>query len=238
MPILYIALSGKKKPTAGMAIACLGADAFPLAIRIAALPPNNKSLQGKQKMHVTRTLQNAALTALCTFWALPAQAATVVADFNEIPMTASATTSLGPNGYTVNLIPGYTYVENGFKFTTDWGLPNLYAMQIGAITSTNPYWWTGSQGLFHSYGGSAQYSNTFIVTRVGGGVFDFISMDVAAFSNGSRYFAVNGYRGNSLVPVAQKYVPLLDDSYNTLETLTFGNDFKDLTMVTFSAWGQ
>lgn len=167
-----------------------------------------------------------------------AQTTSVVVDFNDIPMNASATTSLGPNGYTVNLIPCCRYVANGFEFSTDWELPNLYAMQIGAITSSNPYWWTGSQGLFHSYGPSAQYSNTFIVTRVDGGAFDFVSMDVAAFSNGSRYFAVNGYRGASLSPVAQKYVPLLDDSYNTLQTLAFGEDFKDLTMVTFSAWGQ
>lgn len=187
-------------------------------------------------MHVIRTLQNAVLVVLCAFGALPAQAATVVADFNEIPMTASATTSLGPNGYTVNLIPCCTYVENGFQFSTDWGLPNMYAMPIGAITSSNPNWWTGSQGLFHSWGPSAQYSNTFIVTRVDGGAFDFISMDVAAFSNASRYFMVYGYQADG--DVVQKYFPVLDDSYSTLETLTFGDDFEDLTMVTFSAWGQ
>jgi hypothetical protein len=168
--------------------------------------------------------------------AQPALAATVVADFNEIPMTASATTSLGPNGWSVNLVPCCTYMENGFQFSTDWGLPNKYAMQVGAITSSNPYWWTGSQGLFHSYGGSAEYSNTFIVTRAGGDVFDLLSLDVAAFSNSSRYFMVYGQQaGGAWV---QKYFPLLDDSYNTLETLTFGDDFKDLTMVTFSAWGQ
>lgn len=161
---------------------------------------------------------------------------TVIADFNEIPMTASASTSLGPNGYTVNLIPAYSYVENGFQFSTDWGLSNMYAMPIGAITSSNPYWWTGSQGLFHSWGPSAQYSNTFIVTRVGGGVFDLLSLDVAAFSNGSRYFKVYGKPAGGVW--VQKDFPLLDDSYNTLETLTFGDDFKNLTMVTFSAWGQ
>lgn len=162
-------------------------------------------------------------------------AATVVADFNEIPMTASATTSLGPNGWAVELIPCCTYVEDGFQFNTAWS-PTKYAMQIGAITDTNPYYWTGSQGLFHSYGGSAQYTNSFEVTRVEGGVFDLVSLDVAAFNNSQRFFAVYGYQaGGGFV---QKSFPLLDDSYNTLETLTFGDDFKNLTSVSFSAYGQ
>ena len=183
--------------------------------------------------HITALIALACIAPLTQAHA----STTVVADFNEIPMTASATTELGPNGWSVNLLPRFTYEENGFRFTTDWGLPNKYAMQIGAITSSNPYWWTGSQGLFHSYGPSAQYSNTFIVTRVDGGAFDLLSLDVAAFSNGSRYFMVYGYPANSGAYV-QKYFPLLDDSYNTLQTLTFGDDFKNLTMVSFSAWGQ
>jgi hypothetical protein len=66
-----------------------------------------------------------------------AQTTSVVVDFNDIPMNASATTSLGPNGYTVNLIPCCRYVENGFEFSTDWELPNLHAMQIDAITRRN-----------------------------------------------------------------------------------------------------
>jgi len=164
-----------------------------------------------------------------------AQAATVVADFNEIPMTDTATTNLGPNGWSV-VLTSYTYQENGFQFTTDWGLPNKYAMQISAVTSSDPYFWTGSQGVFHSYGPSAQYSNTFIVTRVGGGVFDLISLDVAAFGNHLRSFTVHGLQADG--DVVQKYFPLLDNSYNTLETLTFGSDFTDLTRVTFSAYGQ
>ncbi len=162
-------------------------------------------------------------------------AATVVADFNEIPMTASATTRLGPNGWAVELIPCCTYVEDGFQFNTGWS-PTKYAMQIGAITDVNPYYWTGSQGLFHSYGGSAQYTNSFEVTRLDGGVFDLISLDVAAFNNSQRFFAVYGYQADG--GVVRKYVPLLDDSYNTLETLTFGDDFKNLTSVSFSAYGQ
>jgi len=177
-----------------------------------------------------------SLAAAAAIASVPqAQAATVVADFNEIPMIASATTSLGPNGWTVDLIPCCAYVENGFQFNTAWS-PTKYAMQIGAIANTNPYWWTGSQGLFHSYGGSAQYTNSFDITRVDGGVFDFISMDVAAFSNASRYFMVYGYKASGTL--VQKYFPLLDDSYNTLQTLTFGEEFRNLTSVSFSAWGQ
>jgi hypothetical protein len=163
-----------------------------------------------------------------------AQATTVVADFNEIPMTDSATTDLGPNGWTVDLIPRYSYEENGFRFNTAWSATK-YAMQIAAITNTNPNWWTGSQGLFHSYGGSAEYTNSFDVTQVNGEVFDLISLDVASFGV-YRNFTVYGFQADG--DVVSKYFPLLDDSYNTLETLTFGEDFKNLTSVSFSAWGQ
>ena len=174
-----------------------------------------------------------ALTAMVP--AALAQTVAVVADFNDIPMTASATTRLGPNGWTVELIPCCTHVENGFQFDTAWSATK-FAMPISAVTSAHPNWWTGSQTLFHAYGGSAQYTNSFDITRVGGGSFDFISMDVAAFSNASRSMMVVGYRANG--DRVQQYVPLLDDSYNTLQTLTFGDDFKNLAGVTFSAWGQ
>jgi hypothetical protein len=174
------------------------------------------------------------LSLLCVGIAQPALAATVVADFNEIPMTDSATTDLGPNGWSVDLIPRYNYVENGFQFNTAWSTTK-YAMQIAAITNTNPNWWTGSQGLFHSYGGSAQYTNSFDVTQVNGKVFDLISLDVASFGV-YRYFTVYGYKTNG--NRVEKYFPSLDSTYNTLETLTFGEDFKNLTSVSFSAWGQ
>jgi len=71
---------------------------------------------------------------------------------------------------------------------------------------------------------------------VGGDAFDLLSLDVAAFSNTSRYFMVHGLQADG--DVVGKYFPLLDNSYNTLETLTFGEDFKNLTRVTFSAYGQ
>ena len=165
-----------------------------------------------------------------------ADAVNVVADFNEIPMVDTATTDLGPNGWTVTLTPCCTYEENGFRFTTDLNMLNKIAMQIGAVTSSNAYYWTGSPGVFHSWGPSAQYSNTFVVTRVDGGTFDLISMDVAAFNNGTRYFTVYGYKtGQSSF---DQYFPLLDDSYNTLQTLTFGNAFKNVNQISFSAWGQ
>lgn len=163
------------------------------------------------------------------------QATTVVADFNEIPMAASASTNLGPNGWTVDLIPRYSYEENGFQFSTAWS-PTKYAMQIGAIVDTNPYFWTGTQGLFHSWGGSAEYTNSFEITRVNGEVFDLISLDIAALGNGSRYFMVYGYPAAG--GYVQQYFPLLDNSFNTLETLTFGDTFRNLKSVSFSAWGQ
>lgn len=181
-----------------------------------------------------RSMILAGMMALITS-APQVQAATVVADFNEIPMVDSASTDLGPNGWTVDLIPRYTYVENGFQFTTAWS-PTKYAMQIGAITESNPYYWTGSQGLFHSWGGSAAYTNSFEITRVNGEVFDLISLDIAAFGNGSRYITVYGYPATG--GYVQKDFLSLDTSYNTLETLTFGDNFTNLKSVSFSAWGQ
>ena len=73
------------------------------------------------------------------------------------------------------------------------------------------------------------------VTQVNGKVFDLISLDVASFGV-HRYFTVYGYKANG--NRVEKYFPSLDNSYNTLETLTFGEDFKNLTSVSFSAWGQ
>ena len=35
-----------------------------------------------------------------------------------------------------------------------------------------------------------------------------------------------------------QYFPLLDDSYNTLQTLKFGDAFKNVNQISFSAWGQ
>lgn len=169
----------------------------------------------------------------------PSQAEQAVVDFDSLLPGASGT-SLGPNGWTVVLDhthspDKYIYLEDGFKFTTV--APNKYSMEIGAITATSPNYWTGSPSLFHSYGGSAEYSNMFYVTREDGVVFDLLSIDIAAFNNSHRYFTMYGFPSDGSVRV-ESYFNNLDDSYNSLQTLNFGSNFKNLTGIAFSAFGQ
>ncbi|MBW8330101.1 MAG: PEPxxWA-CTERM sorting domain-containing protein [Thiobacillus sp.] len=171
-------------------------------------------------MRLSKTLQNAVLSSVCAFSALPAQAVTVV-DFNSLATVTANPTVVVPQPYT----------EDGFRLTTISGSSSAGGT-IYATTNNHPLW-MGSPAVFS--GVITNYGSSFVLDRADGGKFDLISMDAAAFSNagGYRHFNVYGYPalGGGFV---HKYV-YLDDSYTSLETLTFDSTFSGLNKIVFSS---
>jgi hypothetical protein len=165
-------------------------------------------------------------TALVALWlsgvsSLPAHA--VVVDFNGLNTATTNPTVTVPK----------PYLEDGFKLTTSSGSPYThYAGGTIYATTPNHGLWMGSPAVYS--GVITNYGSSFVLEREDGGVFDLLSLDAAAFSSstGYRHFNVYGY-----YPVAgytQQYT-LLDASYDTLETITFGASFKGVNMLVFSS---
>ncbi len=171
-------------------------------------------------MRVTRTLQTAVLASLCAFSALPVQAATTVIDFNSLETVTTNPTVVVPS----------TYIEDGFKLTTSSGSPYTgYAGgTIYALTSSHGQW-MGSPAVYS--GVITNYGSAFVLEREDGGVFDLLSMDVGLLNN-YPHFDVYGYYPEG--GYFHKYTPLTY-TYATLQTLTFGDEFKGVNKLVFSS---
>jgi hypothetical protein len=170
-------------------------------------------------MRVTRTLQNAVLASLCAFSALPAQAATTVIDFNSLETVTTNPTVVVPS----------PYIEDGFKLTTSSGLPNTGGGTIYALPPNHGQW-MGSPAVYS--GVITDYGSSFVLERVDGGVFDLLSMDVGLLNN-YPHFEVYGYFHQDGY-ILYQYTPLAYN-YTTLQTITFGNDFKGVNKLVFSS---
>lgn len=173
-------------------------------------------------MRLSKTLQNAVLSSVCAFSALSAQAVTVV-DFNSLATVTTNPTVVVPQPYT----------EDGFRLTTSSGSPYTgYAGGTIYATTDKHNLWMGSPAVFS--GVITNYGSSFVLERADGGIFDLVSMDAAAFSNagGYRHFNVYGYPASG--GFVQKYI-FLDDSYMSLETITFDSTFSGLNKIVFSS---
>lgn len=171
-------------------------------------------------MCLSRTLQNVVLSSVCALSALPAQAAITVVDFNSLATETTNPTVVVPKPYT----------EDGFRLTTSSGSPQVGygGGTIYATTDKHPQW-MGSPAVFS--GIITNFGSSFVLDRTDGGVFDLLSMDVGLLNN-YRHFDVYGYypQGGSV----HQYT-LLDYTYATLQTITFGNDFKGVNKLVFSS---
>lgn len=156
-----------------------------------------------------------------------ASAQAVVVDFDGIDI--HSTVGLGPNGYSIKV--NEPYQEDGFVLTSNFG----YKIPVGlqAVTDRSP-WWTGSPSLFNGWGPSAEYINATSLTRANGESFDLLAMDAAAFANNNRYFVVYGIVQGTGAVVSKQF--LLDTSFTSMEALSFGNEFKNLSMASIYAW--
>ena len=169
-------------------------------------------------MRVTRTLQNAVLASLCAFSVLPAQA--VVVDFNSLLSNTSNPTVTVP----------MPYLEDGFKLTTSSGSPYTgYAGGTIYALTPNHGQWMGSPAVYS--GVITNYGSSFVLERADGGVFDLLSMDVGLLNN-YPHFDVYGYYPQG--GYVHQYTPLVY-TYATLQTLTFGDDFKGVNKLVFSS---
>lgn len=157
------------------------------------------------------------------FALLSGSAGAAVMDFNSLAMTTTSPI----------ITVSRPYIEDGFKLTTVAGVSFTYAGEaIYATTAANANW-TGTPGVFS--GTDAYYGSAFKLERVGGGLFDLVSMDAASFwSNNAnaQNFNVYGYPGAGGYTY-QNFT--LDSTTNTLQTLVFNDSFKDLEKIIFSS---
>ncbi|MEW6676679.1 MAG: PEP-CTERM sorting domain-containing protein [Pseudomonadota bacterium] len=161
-----------------------------------------------------------ALVALCLAGVSSLPAHAVVVDFNGLNTATTNATITVPK----------PYLEDGFKLTTSSGSPYTgYAGgTIYALTPSHSLW-KGSPAVYS--GVITGYGSAFVLEREDGGVFDLLSMDVGLLNN-YRHFDVYGYfpQGGSV----HQYT-LLNYDYSTLQTVTFGDDFKGLNKIVFSS---
>ncbi|WP_296886038.1 PEP-CTERM sorting domain-containing protein [Thiobacillus sp.] len=171
-------------------------------------------------MRLSKTLQNVVLSSLCAFSALPVQAGTTVIDFNSLGTVTTNPTVVVPS----------PYIEDGFKLTTSSGSPYTgYAGgTIYALTPSHGQW-MGSPAVYS--GVITNYGSAFVLERADGGVFDLLSMDVGLLNN-YPHFDVYGYFPQG--GYVHQYTPLAYN-YTTLQTITFGNDFKGVNKLVFSS---
>ncbi|MEK8087945.1 hypothetical protein WNB94_16190 [Aquabacterium sp. A3] len=163
--------------------------------------------------------------ALSAGLSLLASAHAATMDFDGLDMSLAGTSPI--------LGLGSVYQEDGFSLTTRGGVSfNMSGGRMFAVTPNSPYW-TGTPGLFSDIG-SAAYGSAFLLTKDDGGLFDLVSMDAASFWTvaSGRYFSVYGRTSSNTTVVKSLY---LDTSVNTLETITFGAEFSNLTSVIFSS---
>lgn len=169
-------------------------------------------------MRLSKTLQNVVLSSVCAFSALPAQA--VVVDFNSLLSNTSNPTVTVPT----------PYLEDGFKLTTSSGSPYTgYSGGIIYATTPNNGQWMGSPAVYS--GVITNYGSAFVLEREDGGVFDLLSMDVGLLNN-YPHFDVYGYYPQG--GYVHQYTPLASN-YTTLQTITFGNEFKNVNKLVFSS---
>jgi hypothetical protein len=164
-------------------------------------------------------MRTLTLTALLSAITLPAHAVVVV-DFNSLLSNTSNPTVTVPK----------PYQEDGFKLTTSSGSPSTgySGGEIYALTPSNGQW-MGTPAVYS--GVITNYGSSFVLERADGGVFDLLSMDVGLLNN-YRHFDVYGYypEGGSV----HQYT-FLDYNYTNLQTITFGNDFKNVNKLVFSS---
>lgn len=170
-------------------------------------------------MCLSKTLQNVVLSSVCALSALPAQAVTVM-DFNSLATVTSNPTVVVPKPYT----------EDGFRLTTSSGSPQT-GYGGGTIYALTPYHgqWMGSPAVYS--GVITNYGSSFVLDRADGGVFDLLSMDVGLLNN-YRYFDVYGYYPQGGYVHQSTYLAY---TYTSLQTITFGNDFKGVNKLVFSS---
>lgn len=171
-------------------------------------------------MCLPKILQNAVLSSVCAFSALSAQAAITVVDFNSL---ATATTN------PIVVVP-QPYIEDGFRLTTSSGSPyTSYAGGTIYALTPNHGQWMGSPAVYS--GVITNYGSSFVLERADGGVFDLLSMDVGLLNNYPHFDVYGYYPQGSYV---HQYTPLAYN-YATLQTITFGNDFKGVNKLVFSS---
>lgn len=125
------------------------------------------------------------------------------------------------------------YIEDGFQLTTRGGVSFNFSGQAIYATTPNNANWTGTPGVYS--GTDAYYGSAFWLEKVDGRPFDLLSMDAASFwSNNAnaQNFNVFGYP-NAGGFVSKNFT--LDNTTNTLQTLTFGNEFTNLNYIIFSS---
>jgi hypothetical protein len=164
-------------------------------------------------------MRTLTLTALLSAITLPAHAVVVV-DFNGLLSNTSNPTVTVPK----------PYQEDGFKLTTSSGSPQVgYGGGLIYALTPNHGQWMGSPAVYS--GVITNYGSSFVLERADGGVFDLLSMDVGLLNN-YRHFDVYGYypQGGSV----HQYT-FLDYNYANLQTINFGNDFKNVNKLVFSS---
>lgn len=159
-----------------------------------------------------------ALAALLAISASPAHA--VVVDFNSLLSNTPNPTVTVPQ----------PYLEDGFKLTTFANTPATgYAGGTIYATTPNNGQWMGSPAVYS--GVITNFGSAFVLQREDGGEFDLLSMDVGMLNN-YRHFEVYGYLPDGSYVYQYTY---LDYNYDTLQTLTFGDEFKGVNKLLFSS---